>query len=93
MLLADEPTGNLDPKTADHVFDTLAELVKASRVAALIATHNLDLAARMDRRVTLREGSGGDGVGAGWAPAVAGRVPPSTPTAVPRLSVAMSGAA
>jgi lipoprotein-releasing system ATP-binding protein len=56
VLLADEPTGNLDPKTADHVFETLASLVKASNVAALIATHNLDLAARMDRRVTLREG-------------------------------------
>jgi len=56
VLLADEPTGNLDPKTADHVFDTLTALVKASRVAALVATHNLDLAARMDRRVTLREG-------------------------------------
>ncbi len=56
ILLADEPTGNLDPKTADHVFDTLTSLVKASRVAALVATHNLDLAARMDRRVTLRDG-------------------------------------
>ncbi len=56
VLLADEPTGNLDPKTAEHVFATLTELVKASRVAALVATHNLDLAARMDRRVTLREG-------------------------------------
>jgi len=56
LLLADEPTGNLDPKTADHVFDTLAALVKASRVAALVATHNLDLASRMDRRVTLRDG-------------------------------------
>ena len=56
LLLADEPTGNLDPKTADRVFDTLAALVKASRVAALVATHNMDLAARMDRRVTLREG-------------------------------------
>ena len=56
VLLADEPTGNLDPKTADHVFDTLTALVKASRVAALVATHNLDLAARMDRRVTLRDG-------------------------------------
>ena len=56
LLLADEPTGNLDPKTADHVFGTLASLVRASKVAALIATHNMDLAARMDRRVTLREG-------------------------------------
>ena len=56
LLLADEPTGNLDPKTADHVFATLSSLVKASRVAALIATHNMDLAARMDRRVTIRDG-------------------------------------
>ena len=56
ILLADEPTGNLDPKTAGLVFDTLAALVKASKVAALIATHNLELAARMDRRVTIREG-------------------------------------
>jgi lipoprotein-releasing system ATP-binding protein len=56
LLLADEPTGNLDPKTADHVFATLTALVKASGLAALIATHNLDLAARMDRRVTLQDG-------------------------------------
>ncbi len=56
LLLADEPTGNLDPKTADHVFGTLTALVKASRVAALIATHNMDIAARMDRRVTLQGG-------------------------------------
>ena len=56
LLLADEPTGNLDPKTADHVFGTLTALVKASRVAALVATHNMELAGRMDRRVTLREG-------------------------------------
>ena len=56
ILLADEPTGNLDPKTADHVFGTLTALVKASGLAALIATHNLDLAARMDRRVTLEDG-------------------------------------
>ena len=56
VLLADEPTGNLDPKTADHVFGTLAALVRASGLAALFATHNLDLAARMDRRVTIRDG-------------------------------------
>jgi lipoprotein-releasing system ATP-binding protein len=56
VLLADEPTGNLDPRTADHVFATLAALVKATGLAALIATHNMDLAARMDRRVTLRDG-------------------------------------
>jgi lipoprotein-releasing system ATP-binding protein len=56
ILLADEPTGNLDPKTAGHVFDTLASLVKATGLAALIATHNMELAGRMDRRVTIRDG-------------------------------------
>lgn len=56
VLLADEPTGNLDPTTADHVFHTLIALVRASRVGAVIATHNLDLARRMDRRVTIRDG-------------------------------------
>ena len=56
LLLADEPTGNLDPKTADHVFATMTTLVKATGLAALIATHNLELAARMDRRVTLADG-------------------------------------
>ena len=56
VLLADEPTGNLDPHTADHVFGALMQLVKASRVAMLIATHNVDLAARMDRRVSLEAG-------------------------------------
>ena len=55
-LLADEPTGNLDPHTADHVFNALLQLVKATRVAMLIATHNMDLAARMDRRVSLANG-------------------------------------
>ncbi|MCC7347005.1 MAG: ABC transporter, partial [Variibacter sp.] len=56
VLLADEPTGNLDPHTAEHVFATLRELVRASGFAAIVATHNMDLAARMDRRVTLRDG-------------------------------------
>ncbi|MDB5648835.1 MAG: Lipoprotein-releasing system ATP-binding protein LolD [Hyphomicrobiales bacterium] len=56
VLLADEPTGNLDPKTADHVFGALTDLVRMSGLAALIATHNLELASRMDRRVTLRDG-------------------------------------
>jgi lipoprotein-releasing system ATP-binding protein len=56
VLLADEPTGNLDPRTADHVFGALADLVRFSGLAALIATHNMDLARRMDRRVTLRDG-------------------------------------
>ena len=56
ILLADEPTGNLDPVTASYVFDALAALVKQSGLAALIATHNHELASRMDRRVTLRDG-------------------------------------
>ena len=56
LILADEPTGNVDPGTSEHVFGTLTSLVRASGLAALVATHNLDLAARMDRRVTLREG-------------------------------------
>lgn len=56
LLLADEPTGNLDPVTATYVFDALEALVRQSGLAALIATHNHDLAARMDRRVTLDGG-------------------------------------
>jgi len=56
LLLADEPTGNLDPKTADHVFGALTQLIRATGLAALVATHNLELASRMDRRVALREG-------------------------------------
>jgi lipoprotein-releasing system ATP-binding protein len=56
VLLADEPTGNLDPNTADHVFHALMQLVKATNVAMLIATHNMELAGRMDRRVSLVNG-------------------------------------
>jgi len=56
MLLADEPTGNLDPNTADNVFQILLEVVKETGLSALIATHNIDLAHRMDREVTLKEG-------------------------------------
>ena len=56
LILADEPTGNLDPATADHVFSLLVDLVKKSGVAALIATHNPDLAAKMDRIVKLENG-------------------------------------
>jgi lipoprotein-releasing system ATP-binding protein len=56
VLLADEPTGNLDPRTSEHVFGTLEELVRATGLAAIVATHNMDLALRMDRRVTIREG-------------------------------------
>jgi lipoprotein-releasing system ATP-binding protein len=56
LLLADEPTGNLDVHTSERVFATLSQLVRASGLAAIIATHNLDLAAQMDRRVTIRDG-------------------------------------
>ena len=56
LLLADEPTGNLDPGTSEQVFGTLLELVRATGLAALIATHNLELAARMDRRLRLEAG-------------------------------------
>ncbi|WP_171167171.1 ABC transporter ATP-binding protein [Ruegeria sp. HKCCA0370] len=57
VLLADEPTGNLDPETSDQVFDTLMKLVRDEGLSALIATHNLDLAARMDRMVRLEGGA------------------------------------
>jgi lipoprotein-releasing system ATP-binding protein len=56
ILLADEPTGNLDPRTSDQVFGALSQLVRASGLAAIIATHNREIAARMDRRVTLKDG-------------------------------------
>lgn len=56
LLLADEPTGNLDPATSDQVFAVLIEIARETGLAALIATHNLDLARRMDRIVRLRDG-------------------------------------
>ncbi|MBU6499754.1 MAG: ATP-binding cassette domain-containing protein, partial [Rhodospirillales bacterium] len=56
ILLADEPTGNLDAGTAALVFEELLQTARTHGVAALIATHNADLAARMDRTVTLHEG-------------------------------------
>jgi lipoprotein-releasing system ATP-binding protein len=56
VLLADEPTGNLDPRTAEGVFAELLTLVRTTGLAALVATHNPDLAARMDRIVALKEG-------------------------------------
>ncbi len=56
LLLADEPTGNLDPQTAGEVFDVLIRLARGAGLAALIATHNTELAARMDRIVTLDDG-------------------------------------
>ena len=56
ILLADEPTGNLDHTTAAGVMETLIEIVRAHGLAALIATHNLELAARLDRTVMLEDG-------------------------------------
>ena len=56
LLLADEPTGNLDPHTADHVFSSLETLVQATGLATLVATHSQSLAAQMTRRVTLDDG-------------------------------------
>lgn len=56
VLLADEPTGNLDPGTSDQVFAALMDLVAGTGLSALVATHNPDLAARMDRRVKLENG-------------------------------------
>ncbi|OAN96753.1 ABC transporter ATP-binding protein [Sulfitobacter geojensis] len=56
LLLADEPTGNLDPATSDQVFGALLDLVRATGLSALIATHNLELAGRMDRQIRLEAG-------------------------------------
>jgi lipoprotein-releasing system ATP-binding protein len=56
ILLADEPTGNLDPRTAGGVFDALVNMVRAEGLAALVATHNIELAAKMDRTLMLQDG-------------------------------------
>jgi lipoprotein-releasing system ATP-binding protein len=56
VLLADEPTGNLDPGTADQVFAQLRRLVEVANIGALVATHNLELARSMDRILTLENG-------------------------------------
>ncbi len=56
LLLADEPTGNLDPHTSASVFESLYELARSQGVAALVATHNLELARHMDRVVALKDG-------------------------------------
>ncbi len=56
ILLADEPTGNLDPRTAEEVFDQLARMMRDTGLAALVATHNMDLARRMDRALVLADG-------------------------------------
>ncbi|PPC87626.1 MAG: ABC transporter, partial [Hyphomicrobium sp.] len=56
LLLADEPTGNLDPKTSEYVFQELVMLIRQQGVAALIATHNMDLARRMDRILRMEDG-------------------------------------
>jgi lipoprotein-releasing system ATP-binding protein len=56
LLLADEPTGNLDPTTSDQVFGALMDLVRSTGLSAVIATHNLELASRMDRQIRLDAG-------------------------------------
>ena len=57
LILADEPTGNLDPETAKKVFELLYKLVRALNISCLVATHNVDLANSMDRRISLKYGS------------------------------------
>jgi len=57
VLLADEPTGNLDPKTADAVFEVLIQLVRAEGLSALVATHNYALSEKMDRTLLLEKGT------------------------------------
>ena len=57
LILADEPTGNLDPETAKKVFELLYKLVRALNISCLVATHNVDLANSMDRRISLKHGS------------------------------------
>jgi lipoprotein-releasing system ATP-binding protein len=57
LLLADEPTGNLDPRTSDHVFQALSQLIRQSGLTVVLATHNMEIAARMDRRVTIKDGA------------------------------------
>ena len=66
LLLADEPTGNLDPQTSEQVFVELLKIVKETGLSALIATHNMDLAKRMDRKVELKEGHLVDGSFSGF---------------------------
>ena len=56
LLLADEPTGNLDPRTSEVVFGELLSIVKETKLSALIATHNFELADKMDRKVVLKDG-------------------------------------
>ena len=62
ILLADEPTGNLDPGTADRVFEQLLKIVKATGLAAIVATHNYELAMRMDRVLRLEDGKLNEGM-------------------------------
>jgi lipoprotein-releasing system ATP-binding protein len=63
ILLADEPTGNLDPRTSGGVFDALIQITRAEGLAALVATHNFELAARMDRTLLLHQGKLVEGTG------------------------------
>ena len=56
VVLADEPTGNLDPKTSFSVFEQLHEIIRMSNIAMLVATHNIELANKMDRKVSMDKG-------------------------------------
>jgi len=56
ILLADEPTGNLDPQISTHVFEMLASIIRSTGLSAIIATHNAELVKRMDRKITLHNG-------------------------------------
>ena len=56
VVLADEPTGNLDPKTSFSVFEQLHEIIRTSNIAMLVATHNIELANKMDRKVSMDKG-------------------------------------
>jgi lipoprotein-releasing system ATP-binding protein len=83
LLLADEPTGNLDPTTSSLVFDGLMRLVRASKLSCLIATHNHDLAARMDRAITLDRGKV---VELRRQPSLVAATPPSSAPPIPAAS-------
>ena len=56
LLLADEPTGNLDPETAQSVFDDMLQIMKANQMSAIVATHNYDLAKKMHRQCSIEDG-------------------------------------
>src|SRR3989475_10220372 len=87
LILADEPTGNLDPKTSEIVYDLFARLQAERGVAFLVATHNPDLARRADRGYRLAEGRGpGSGTGGGGGAPGAGRARAAKRIGIPTLT-------